>query len=193
MGRLEEANLQLQIIGTNTDAAGELHEYVSGQLRKIDSLYGLISTSVKLTEKASKDAAHSFRVEVTVHEPGHVFHSEHNGNSFETAFDQALGKMEQQLKKFKDKRQDSNRHHPGIADIVNAQVYEASGNGAEPRSGFVLEKFNIKPMSEKEAAMQLGMAKRDFFIFLNGQNQVNCVYKRPDGNLGLLLPETEVE
>jgi hypothetical protein len=41
--------------------------------------------------------------------------------------------------------------------------------------------------------LQLGQARRDFFVFVGEQNQVHAVYKRPDGHIGLLVPENQLD
>lgn len=51
------------------------------------------------------------------------------------------------------------------------------------------KKFAIKPMSVEEAAMQMDLLGHDFFVFTNANTeQVNVVYKRKDGNYGLIEP-----
>ncbi len=51
------------------------------------------------------------------------------------------------------------------------------------------KKFAIKPMDAKEAVMQMDLLNHDFFVFSNAEtNEVNVVYKRNDGNYGLIEP-----
>nr|MDQ3024493.1 sigma 54 modulation/S30EA ribosomal C-terminal domain-containing protein [bacterium] len=102
----------------------------------------------------------------------------------------------QQLKKQKEKHDDNARHSPGLAEIINsaaAAALEPSTNGAAPQPQLLVEKFTIKPMGVREAVLRLEQAKRDFFVFIDDQQQVHCVYKRPDGNIGLLVPENELD
>ena len=48
----------------------------------------------------------------------------------------------------------------------------------------------MKPMFADEAADQLEILKQGFFVFSNAEtNQVNVIYKRTDGNYGLIEPE----
>ncbi len=47
--------------------------------------------------------------------------------------------------------------------------------------------FELIPMSEKEALMQMDMVGNDFFIFLNADSKRICVlYKRADGDYGII-------
>ena len=49
------------------------------------------------------------------------------------------------------------------------------------------KKFQLEPMGEEEAIMQMEMLNHDFFVYLNMEtDSVNVVYKRKDGNYGVL-------
>ena len=54
------------------------------------------------------------------------------------------------------------------------------------------EKVDTKPMDVDEAAMQVELSKRNFLVFFNSKsNNINVIYKRKDGNLGLIEPSTK--
>ncbi len=47
-------------------------------------------------------------------------------------------------------------------------------------------------MLPSEAILQMNMVDHDFFIFINAETgKVNIVYKRKQGNYGLIIPEEE--
>jgi putative sigma-54 modulation protein len=71
-----------------------------------------------------------------------------------------------------------------------AEEFEAE-EAEEPLPGVVRTKrFAVKPMGPDEAAMQMELLNHDFFVFLNGEtNQINVLYRRKDGNYGLIEPE----
>jgi putative sigma-54 modulation protein len=52
-----------------------------------------------------------------------------------------------------------------------------------------LKSFDIKPMSAEEAALQLELIGHDFFVFRNSEsNDTSVIYRRRDGNYGLIEP-----
>ena len=52
------------------------------------------------------------------------------------------------------------------------------------------KRFALKPMSTDEAVMQMELLGHSFFVFRNATTQeVNVVYRRKDGNYGLIEPE----
>ena len=51
------------------------------------------------------------------------------------------------------------------------------------------KRFNMKPMPPEEAMLQLELIGHDFFVFVNADSaDVNVIYKRRDGNYGLIEP-----
>ncbi|MEJ5185784.1 MAG: sigma 54 modulation/S30EA ribosomal C-terminal domain-containing protein, partial [Candidatus Geothermincolales bacterium] len=50
--------------------------------------------------------------------------------------------------------------------------------------------FTLKPMTPEEACLQMDLLGHDFFVFVNAETeQTNVVYRRKDGNYGLIEPE----
>ena len=56
------------------------------------------------------------------------------------------------------------------------------------------KQFNMKPMPPEEAMLQLELIGHDFFVFVNADSDdVNVIYKRRDGNYGLIEPSRDDE
>jgi putative sigma-54 modulation protein len=59
--------------------------------------------------------------------------------------------------------------------------------------GYIIRRkqFLVEPMGEEEALEQMELLGHDFYVFFNPQtNGVNVIYRRRDGNYGLLIPAT---
>ena len=53
-----------------------------------------------------------------------------------------------------------------------------------------VKKFGVKPMNSEEAILQMDLLGHNFFVFQDADtSKVNVVYKRKDGDYGLLEPE----
>ena len=51
------------------------------------------------------------------------------------------------------------------------------------------KQFQMKPMSEEEAVLQLELLDHDFYVFTSADTgDINVVYRRRDGNYGLIEP-----
>lgn len=106
-----------------------------------------------------------------------------------SAIDQVMDKIENQVKRhlgrIRDRRGDNRKDES-----------ELTGEGAEELSPLTseeavieVERLVAKPMDPEEAAMQLQMANLDFLVFRHARSmEINVIYKRKDGNLGLIEP-----
>lgn len=110
------------------------------------------------------------------------------------AIDNAYSKVEKQLKKYREKRK-KDHHRRETKDSVLAQTNKKRRSRVieeEPPSdeGPVIVKSSArppKPMSVGEASMQLHLSDEQFLVFLNsGNKKVNIIFKRDDGNHGLV-------
>ena len=53
-----------------------------------------------------------------------------------------------------------------------------------------VKKFGVKPMNSEEAILQMDLLGHNFFVYQDSDsNKVNVIYKRKDGDYGLLEPE----
>ena len=112
-----------------------------------------------------------------------------------TAIDQATVKIEKQLKKFREKIKD---HHKTTLTGVSKKFLKKAGVPAGlspmedsfPRIVKASSSFAAKPMSPVEASLQLRVSPEPFLVFRNAATQhVNVIFKREDGNHGLVEPE----
>ena len=101
-----------------------------------------------------------------------------------TSIDLVVEKLEKQISKFKGKLQKR-----GIRFIGDQRPAAASPEADGPRL-VRTKRFAIKPMPVDEAILQMNLLGHNFFVFSNADTeQVNVVYKRKDGNYGLIEPE----
>ena len=103
-----------------------------------------------------------------------------------SAIDQVTDKIEKQVKRYrskiKNRRAETRKNEKAIeAEEITALSFE------DP--SIEIEKMVAKPMDPEEAAMQLGMSQQDFLVFRNSRSrEINVIYRRRDGNLGLIEP-----
>lgn len=105
-----------------------------------------------------------------------------------SAIDLAMSKVERQVKKHVDKHFD----HKGATAAASATAKASSGGVQRPRPGSTIhtQRVPVKPMSIDEAVLQLKLQKTEFLLFRNAANEtLSVVYRRRDGNYGLIEPE----
>ena len=107
-----------------------------------------------------------------------------------SAIDLVVEKMERQIKKYKDRIMRKKPAHkiparPATASTISLESIEEA---REPQI-IKVEDYTVKPMTLEEAAMQIDLLHNDFLVFTNaGTEKVNVLYRRKDGNYGLIEP-----
>jgi putative sigma-54 modulation protein len=105
------------------------------------------------------------------------------------AIDAAYVRVEKQLKKFREKVKDHHKKSGATSVAKAGKALERSIPEDEPQV-IRSQAFAAKPMSTEEASMQLQLSPKPFLVFQNASTkQVNVIFKREDGNHGLIEPE----
>lgn len=105
------------------------------------------------------------------------------------SIDAATEKIERQLKKHKERIQDHKTPaRPFLPVEVRHDVLDAIATPEKPRHKVVrTEQFEARPMYVDEAVVQLDLLNAKFFVFQNAEDgAINVVFKRDDGNVGLI-------
>ena len=103
------------------------------------------------------------------------------------AIDQALAKMERQIRKHRTKLGKNLREEiPDVPEFIE----EESEEGEKERKVVKQKTFPVRPMSVEDAAIEMELLGHNFFVFVNiDTERTNVLYLRKDGDLGLLEPE----
>ena len=123
-------------------------------------------------------------VEVAIKDRKLQFRSEKSADSMELALEDAVDNLESQIVKNKEK---IHRKFNGYAYFDDLPVVE----GEEEDYEVVRKKvFALQPQSVDDAILEMNMMGHTFFMFKDiVTEEINVVYKRKDGNYGLLIPE----
>jgi putative sigma-54 modulation protein len=129
--------------------------------------------------------------EVTITAKGITIKASEETNDMYAAIDAVVDKIERQLRKYKERIKE---HKPGAeADERRVKKTVLAAESIEPRQEPVIIKsktFSIKPMSVDEAVMQMDLLHKDFLVFTDAATEdINVIYRRKDGNYGLIEPQ----
>lgn len=104
------------------------------------------------------------------------------------SIDQAADKIERQLKKHKEKLKSHKAAVPPNGWKPLDVRHDVLASASAPSERVVKStRFQAKPMSLDEAILQLDLLESQFFVFQNARDHaINVVYRRADGNLGLI-------
>lgn len=122
-------------------------------------------------------------VEATIRTPDMIYRAEERNEDVYNATDEIVESISRQIRKNKTRL--AKRLRQGInKDFVFAD------EPAEDESEIKIVKtktHHVKPMSAEEAVLQMNLLNHSFFVFRNAQtNTTDIVYRRKDGNYGLI-------
>ena len=183
-------NVPIQVTGRHVSITEAIKSYAESKVEHIHLDYPRI-IDVQIILDIEK---HRHFAEVILHCSNHItIEASHECDDMYAAIDGVIAKVTRQMRKFKTKL--LRTHRPRGKDIRHLEekvlhVDEAweQSEEAEP-SVIKTERYPVKPMFVDEAVLQIEMSNRQFVVFLNAKSeQVNILYRRKDGGLGLMEP-----
>ncbi|MDD3334767.1 MAG: ribosome-associated translation inhibitor RaiA [Eubacteriales bacterium] len=158
-------------------------------MKKTVKMERYLDPNTEMQVRLTKEKNNRRKCEITVSVGGVILRAEDtNEDNLYVSIDQALAKLERQIHKHRTKLEKRLR-----VDAFNPQeleyTEEAVENEEQPK--VVRQKtFPVRPMSMEDAILQMELLGHDFFVFVNVEtDRTNVLYKRKDGDLGLLEPE----
>jgi putative sigma-54 modulation protein len=109
------------------------------------------------------------------------------------AIDLMVDKIERQLKRYKEKLK-RHKGESGTQRRFEKTVFTATSvdEGSETPEIIRSHSFFVKPMSVEEAVMQMDLLHKEFLVFTDSTTEeISVVYRRSDGNYGLIVPEAQ--
>lgn len=173
--------MKITIYGKQMTVRDSLKEAVEKKLRKFDKFFGE-DTEAFVTCKVRKGDK---IIEITVNYGGATFRSEEESETFITALDRAVEGLERQIRKNKTRLEKTVKRGAFThVDFDDDDEYEE-----ETEFRIRTKSFPFKPMSPEEAILQMNLLGHEFFAFTDDETHEVCVvYKRKDGDYGLLVP-----
>lgn len=176
--------MQLIIQGKNIEVTDRLREYVEKKVGKLDRYLPTITEArMELSVEGTKSAKDRQVAQLTVRSKGTLLRAEERTADMFASIDAIVDKMYRQIVRYKGKRYGRGR---GPGEVPPVEEFEE-----EPLRRIVRTKrFQVAPMDEEEAIEQMELLGHDFFVFFNvNTDGINVIYRRKDGDYGLLEPE----
>ncbi len=170
---------------------------IGKQMNVSEDLKALVAKKLSKFDKFFKDGAEAFVtfnrrhdqecLEITISANGTLFRSEKKSSTFQNALDECIEAIERQIRKNKTRLEKRLRD-----GAFTSPAEEAAITDAEEEKELIIrtKRFRFKPMTPDEAILQMNLLGHEFFVFVDSQSEDTCVvYKRDDGNYGLIVPE----
>jgi len=175
--------MRIIISGRNIVVTEALKEKIYKKLAKFEKFFG--ENSEAHATLSVEKGRHIF--EVTIPFNGIILRGEEATDDMYMSIDNVIEKLERQVRKQKTKLERRMKDYNLRFDTLFDDIPDIE---EEELKIVRTKKFTIKPMPAEEAAMQMELLGHSFFVFSNSETEeVNVIYKRKDGNYGLIEQE----
>jgi putative sigma-54 modulation protein len=185
--------MKIDITGRQIEITPALREFTMEKLRKLEKLLdGPLDVHVVLAVEKHRHLA-----EIQVKSRTAVLSGAEETGDLYASIGEVADKLERQALKHKEKvtekkRRDGTRAPEAVAALATSE--EATGRGAteEEPPARILEsrRYRLKPLAAEDAVMELEATGEDLLVYRDARTyRVNVVYRRKDGNFGLVDPE----
>lgn len=183
--------MNIVVRGRNLEVTPRLQEYVDKKVGKLDRFLPTIDEArMELSMEQTQSAQNSQIAQLTVRSRGRILRAEERDQDIFAAIDAVLDKMQRQVSRYKDRLY--GRGQPRSPEEAEALSMPETVAVAEEPNGHIVrtKKFLVTPMDPDEAVEQMEMLGHDFFVFFNTVSEsINVLYRRKNGDYGLLQPE----
>jgi putative sigma-54 modulation protein len=187
--------MKVMVNGRNIEVTDYMREYVTKKVGRLERYLPQIGeVRADLNQNMTRSADDRYTAQITIWTNGQILRAEESTSDIFASVDATVDKISSQIRRFKGRRNDSKRRasHAAIREVeIEAAEIAEELAAAEEEPGYIIRRkqFLVEPMDEEEALEQMELLGHDFFVFHNPQtNSVNVIYRRKDGNYGLLIP-----
>jgi putative sigma-54 modulation protein len=175
--------MQVSVIGRHIEVTDAIKQYATEKFGKLER-YLPKGVQIVITIAVVKKVHHI--AEAVIKSSGLLIQASEETEEMYSAIDLLVEKIERRVRRYKEKLVD-HKHQA-------AKPGHALSEGAsypEDRIPQIIrtKRFDLKPMQPEEAVMQMDLLDKEFYLFTNANSgHVNVIYRRRDGNVGLIEP-----
>lgn len=180
--------MQIAVTFRHMEASEPVRTYLEEKISRIKK-YIDEPIDAQAVLSVSKKIRHC--AEVTIVAKGITIKGSEETNDMYAAIDAVVDKLERQLKRYKEKLK-NHKPLPGAPRRVEKTVLAAESIDEGTGEPVIIRShsFSVKPMAVEEAVMQMDLLNKNFLVFTDAATEeINVVYRRKDGNYGLIVPE----
>lgn len=174
--------MKCEIHGRKFEVTDSISNYVESKLKKIEKYF---NNPEELNAKVViRQSGVNHVVEVTIPATKLLLRAEDSNKDVYASIDLVVDKIERQIRKNKTRINRKNAKEKVVEFITEFEQKEEENDKSEIVKRKSIE---LKPMNEEEAILQMNLIDHEFFVFKNSENgEVEVIYKRKDGNYGLI-------
>lgn len=196
--------MDVQIKTKNLRLTDPLEDYIQRRLQKLEKVNErVIDAKLEIRTEHNRSGGEQHVAQLTIATKDSILRSEEKNYDLHTAIDLAIDRMARQIRRFHDKKIFARRRRKQVAQTEPEEALSVGPDGELVPASELLDeedvpveelvrrkRFKIQPMGEDEAIEQMELLGHDFFVFFNpDEAQINVLYRRRDGQYGLIQPD----
>ena len=172
--------MNITYLGRKTTIKDSFKEYAAKRLKRLEKFFDDDpNVMIVVTNEGDEET-----VEVTIKSRGMFFRGEKTSRDRQVSLDMVVDVLSSQIVRNKNRLE---RRLKTPVPVIEELTGELEQEG--PDTLVKTKKFPVAVMDVEEAILQMNLLGHEFFMFRNGDSgEVNVVYRRKDGNYGLLEP-----
>jgi putative sigma-54 modulation protein len=178
--------MKFEYTGRHVEVSPAIRRHVEDHFKKLDHIFNgdsTLSTHVIIDVEKNRQIG-----EIVVSWRDHTLTAKDTNNDMYMALTRAMAKIEKQAVKLKKKIIDRKQSGKSVSRMAPQPDGQLSAAPLQPRI-IPARRYAVKPMTDEEAAMRLSGETDQFLVFRDADTQrVAVMYKRNDGNYGLIEP-----
>jgi len=176
--------MEIIIHGDKLKVTEAMNDYIKEKLGRLDKY--LENNENVRANVIVKVKNHEQRVEITIPLKSFILRSEEKQEDFYAAVDKTIDKLERQVRKNKTRLMSKKIKPSYDFNFDKIEIEEEK----EEHKIVKRKTVEVKPMNEEEAILQMELLGHQFYMFKDSEtNKYAAVYKRNDGNYGLMESE----
>lgn len=175
--------MHIQITAKSIDLTDAIRAYVEKKVGKVKRYFDqVIDVHVVLEVQKNVHIA-----EILVNAKGVFLKGLEKSEDLYASIDLAVDKIDRQLVKYKEKLKNKKLMDKDFEEPLRLNVFDSVSIDNEKPVTIISKQLPVKPMDVEEAVMQMDLLNKNFFVFRDADtSSVSVVYKRDDGNVGLI-------
>jgi putative sigma-54 modulation protein len=177
--------MRFEYTGRHVEVSPALRKHVEDHFKKLDHIFNgtPASTHVIITVEKNRHIG-----ELVVHWRDYTLTAKEVNADMYMALTRAMEKVEKQALKLKKKIIDRKQGAQPTAAVAPNPDGQLEATPRPPRI-VAARRYSIKPMTAEEAALRLSTETDHFVVFRDADtDRIAVLYKRKDGNFGLIEP-----
>ena len=172
--------MKITIVGRKVNLRDNFKELAEKKLSKFDRIFDEdAEATVTVTVERNRQT-----VEITIKQRGMIYRAEETTQEMNEALDHVVAALGKQIRRNKTKLERTKKMQP--VELTDTYYDEPDEEYQLVRT----KRFFVKVMTPEEAILQMKLLGHEFFMFRDDvSGEINVVYRRKDGDYGLLVPD----